>query len=71
MIEVIWAFLGMVFGAGVGWALLKKTSRDVNGLGRKFWASVACQLRCLAEELEEPHKAKLLHIADLIDPGGK
>lgn len=58
---------GVIFAAGGAWLLLRMTRRDVNGLGRKFGKSVACQLRCAAEE-EPISKAKLLHLADLIDP---
>lgn len=58
---------GVIFGAGGAWMVLRITRRDVNGLGRKHWRHIACDLRCAAEE-DPPKKAKLLHIADLIDP---
>jgi hypothetical protein len=66
--SAIFPFLvGVVFSAGGAWLLLRLTRRDVNGLGRKFWKHVACDLRLAAEE-EPIRKAKLLHLADLIDP---
>jgi len=63
--------VGGLLGAGAAWATMRfrisKTAGDVNGLGRKFGRLTAFQLRALAEE-EPISKAKLLHLADLIDP---
>jgi hypothetical protein len=71
MIGFLWAFLGAVFGAGGALATqrikIAKAQADVNGLGRKYWKSVACDLRCVAEETPIS-KGKLMHLADLIDP---
>lgn len=65
------AACGGIFGAGVAWTTIRmrlnKTVIDVNGVGRSLRRSIACQLRCVAEE-EPISKAKVLHIADLIDP---
>jgi hypothetical protein len=58
---------GVIFSAGGLVVILRVTRRDVNGLGRKFWRSVAYQLRCLAEE-EPISKRKLMNLADLIEP---
>jgi hypothetical protein len=59
--------IGMIFSAGGLTILLRITRRDVNGLGRKYWRSIAYQVRVLADE-EPISKARLLHLADLIDP---
>jgi hypothetical protein len=59
--------VGAIFSAGGLFVILRITQRDVNGLGRKFGRLTAFQLRALAEE-EPISKAKLLHLADLIDP---
>lgn len=65
--ELIPFALGVVFGAGGLVVLLNALRRDVNGLGKKQNRHVACDLRCAAEE-EPISKAKLLHIADVLDP---
>jgi hypothetical protein len=68
VIEIAFTAAGVIFGAGGMAMVLRFTRRDVNGLGRKFWASVACQVRCVAEEVNSaPAKAKLLYIANLIE----
>lgn len=56
-----------IFSAGGVVMLLRFTQKDVNGLGRQYRRSLAFQLRALAEE-EPINKAKLMHLADLIDP---
>jgi hypothetical protein len=69
--SLIAAAAGGIFGAGVAWATMRarvnKTAGDMNGLGRKFGRSIAFQLRALAED-DPISKAKLMHLADLIDP---
>jgi hypothetical protein len=65
--ELLAFIVGAVCGAVGLVALLKALQRDVNGLGRKILRTVACELRCVAEE-DPISKAKLLHLADLIDP---
>lgn len=72
-LSVLGAAAGGIFGAGVAWATMRarinKTAGDVNGLGRKYGRSIAFQLRALAEEVTDSIlKAKLMHLADLIDP---
>lgn len=70
-LALLGAAAGALIGASGAWAVMRfrinKTAGDVNGLGRKFWRSIAFQLRALAEE-EPISKRKLMHLADLIDP---
>jgi hypothetical protein len=70
-LSLLGAAAGGIFGAGVAWATMRqrlnKTAADVNGLGRKYGRSIAFQLRTLAED-EPINKAKLMHLADLIEP---
>lgn len=58
---------GVIFSAGILVAGFRITRRDVNGLGKNLRKTWACELRCAAEE-DPIKKAKLLHIADLMDP---
>lgn len=67
LVELVPLIVAVIFGAGGAVLLLRITRRDVNGLGRKYWRSIAFQLRSLAEE-EPISRAKLMHLADLIDP---
>lgn len=64
-------FLLGAFGIGGAYVLIRERLRqlkqDVNGVGRNLRKSVACELRCAAEETPI-NKGKLLHLADLIDP---
>ena len=70
-LEFLIAAAGALTGASGAWAIMRyrvnKNASDINGLGRKFWKSIAAQLRILAED-EPISKAKLLHLADFLEP---
>jgi hypothetical protein len=70
-LTLLGAAVGGIFGAGGAFFIMRyrvnKNASDINGLGRKFWKSIAAQLRILAED-EPISKAKLLHLADFLEP---
>jgi len=71
LLALLPAAIAGLIGAGAAWATMRyrinKTAADVNGLGRKNARTLAFQLRVLAEE-DPISKAKLMHLADLIEP---
>jgi hypothetical protein len=70
---LVGAIAGWVFNAGRQAQKFQELGdelrKDVNGLGRKYWRSIAFQLRSIAEEVTQPDvKAKLMNLAELIEP---
>jgi hypothetical protein len=67
VIGFVWAFLGAVFSAGVVYGAMRqrneKTTRDLNGLGKKYgrlvgllirWADTETKREQLAQAVEPP-----------------
>lgn len=58
-----------IFTAGRQAQRVQKAEQDVNGLGRKNSRIYAFEIRAIAAEVEDGKiKAKLLALADLIEP---
>lgn len=71
MIQIIFYFVGLVFSAGVTWAVLKQARKDVNGIGiamraekgrgeRRWKHMIATQIETSLTLEEAKEHAKLL-----------
>ena len=71
MIQIIFYFVGLVFSAGVTWAVLKQARKDVNGIGiamraekgrgeRRFKHQIAALIEASATLEEAKKYAELL-----------